>query len=457
MINSLNYEALHGGRHESEISGTPHSHHRAAWPSAVPTTGNPFLHSTHPTDGCIANIPEPVASNISGRSDDTDLIDGLHDRENSSCSDEWEPLKSINLDEDMNSLFPEVYADFSNDINIFDGLENDEGETYDSNDRPRFNSSNAELPGMDWSMTDSLDTPFNDTHEAQQYEAQGPVSINPEYILPHPFSFTNLNPAPTIQPPHNLSHSYGPLDLTIAKFQNTTHQLPSMESYSDHKKEFVQPRKTPHSSDDEFQQDTPEAGPSRKSSALRACESCLPTGLTDKGRPVACLFYKRDPVRYYSCIEKRFSNVSSLRQHLNKKHKLGKYHCTNCWVTFVDKKSLDGHVTRCEPTHGKAVEQLGSITKQRMALNVKWYVVWDDLFGTWVDKPTCPYIHPTRDMADHLFSQLVQYLRAQGRSLNVSELKDAISGWLSSYEEPLIYHPAKNAPESSKANQRSKA
>ncbi|OTA98607.1 hypothetical protein M426DRAFT_17241 [Hypoxylon sp. CI-4A] len=151
--------------------------------------------------------------------------------------------------------------------------------------------------------------------------------------------------------------------------------------------------------------------------AIQACEHCLLALKPDEDRRLACPFYKRNPGRYSHCFQKEFKNVSALRQHLDKDHKLGKHHCSNCWDTFPDQSSLKAHAG-CQPTGGVPVNQLPKVSKARGGPESKWYWIWRKLFGEVTPEPKCPYPHPMQDMAGHIFSHFVQYVAAQGAEVD---------------------------------------
>ncbi|KAI1806122.1 hypothetical protein F4811DRAFT_511882 [Daldinia bambusicola] len=206
-----------------------------------------------------------------------------------------------------------------------------------------------------------------------------------------------------------------------------------------------------------FYQEDPEDRPAHKT--FRACESCSSTTSIDENRPLACLFYKRDPARYASCIKKKFKNISALRQHLDNDHRLGVYHCKSCWDSFADQESLDAHAP-CEPTNGSSVDQLPPIPKARgpnpnAKFNNKWYWAWKKLFGEKTALPDCPYSHPTRDMAGHLFNQFLQDLTTQGTKLDVRGFEEAMSQWLASYPEPTNEYPVMDVSNIPNTGQRS--
>ncbi|KAL3305703.1 het and ankyrin domain protein [Colletotrichum asianum] len=64
------------------------------------------------------------------------------------------------------------------------------------------------------------------------------------------------------------------------------------------------------------------------------------------GRELACPFYKRDPVKYLSCLKYcRLNNPTQLKEHLLQQHRLPPY-CPICKKGFQTAKSRDRHIVR---------------------------------------------------------------------------------------------------------------
>ncbi|KAI2625601.1 hypothetical protein GGR54DRAFT_506690 [Hypoxylon sp. NC1633] len=166
----------------------------------------------------------------------------------------------------------------------------------------------------------------------------------------------------------------------------------------------------------------------------RACNSCQLATKSDQEERLACLFYKRNPARFSSCMHKSFRTISSLGQHLVKHHKLGRHHCTSCWSSFEDRRSLAAH-TNCQPTGGIPVDKL-EITKTRHDPITKWYWIWGKLFGKTIPSPCCPHPHPEEDIAAQVLAQFVQHLKEKGTRFNIVEIEYAIPQWLASYPGP---------------------
>ncbi|KAI1380559.1 hypothetical protein F4677DRAFT_461929 [Hypoxylon crocopeplum] len=164
-----------------------------------------------------------------------------------------------------------------------------------------------------------------------------------------------------------------------------------------------------------------------------ACTSCLSTAEVTQNRPLACLFYKRNPGRHRDCMNKSFKNISSLGQHLDKHHTLRLHHCTRCWNSFDDQRSLEVH-TECQPTGGIPVDEL-QISKARGGPTAKWYWTWTKLFGEAIPPPQCPHPHPLEDMAAHVLGQFVQHLREKGSNFTICEIEELRSHWVAPFPD----------------------
>ncbi|KAI1144930.1 hypothetical protein F4825DRAFT_475309 [Nemania diffusa] len=134
---------------------------------------------------------------------------------------------------------------------------------------------------------------------------------------------------------------------------------------------------------------------------------------------LACLFYKYDHDLHANCALKKFSSIGHLRQHLNKRHKLGPNHCKSCWRTFGTADSLTRH-RYCVPTGGVPVDRLPEFPRMRLPADKKWYWGWKKLFGEAIVPPQCPYYHPP-----------LKNFKAQSRlqSPELSPLEGIVGGW----------------------------
>ncbi|KAI1100204.1 hypothetical protein F4804DRAFT_54980 [Jackrogersella minutella] len=152
----------------------------------------------------------------------------------------------------------------------------------------------------------------------------------------------------------------------------------------------------------------------------RACKFCALSTKPTTARTLACLFYKHNPSLYERCFHKEFKNISALRQHLDKDHKLGTHHCSSCWISFNDEMSLTAHKDSCQPTGGIPVDKLPPIYKAHDNPGKKWYWTFRQLFGHTATPPKCPYPHPRQDLLD----QFCQHLEAKGTKFD--EFQNAI-------------------------------
>ncbi|KAI0848271.1 hypothetical protein F5Y00DRAFT_270245 [Daldinia vernicosa] len=457
---SHGFELLHSTTHTSAISRA------ASLPPEEAIEAQSPLRQLSFTEGTLTDIPE-FAALIHLDQDRADPISTRFQQETSGLGQAYEGERSPRSnEEDEKDTFD--FGAFDRDTNSFFGpvlfpdserlggavswsqyeSGNDKIETCGTGEGQRAKTGSAE--GFD---PDGID-PFEGLNLDPAYNSDT-YSVEPQISVPifasdintiDPAQFPNAYPFPAPWTGYNIGHTELPMpsfpyessDLAMNGIPNTAPQLPDMESLIDQKEEFHCPRSPPHHNGDDRQLGANKRQlhqGNREGSPDRACESCSLTASIDENTPLACLFYKRNPARYPNCIKKTFKSIGHLRQHLNHDHKLGVYHCKNCWESFADQESLDAHVM-CEPTHGSSVDDLGRITKTRRTFNNKWYWTWRKLFGRGTAPPKCPYSHPTRDMASHLFSQFLQHLTAQGTNLDVRGFEEAISQWLASYHEP---------------------
>ncbi|KAI0836782.1 hypothetical protein F5Y06DRAFT_273352 [Hypoxylon sp. FL0890] len=246
----------------------------------------------------------------------------------------------------------------------------------------------------------------------------------PESLHPQDMPTIHAPTAQTVNPSYLLP-KIEPLEYQSKAFSSSG-SLPSFSELKDKDGEQIANERLISHADgkDEY------AGPITK-----ACESCLSATESDKAKPLACLFYKRNPELYSTCIYKAFKNISALRQHLDNDHKLGPYHCTNCWDSFSDKKLLETHAN-CQETGGIPVDQLPTISKTRDSPIKKWYWTWKKLFGERTPPLKCPHTHPIPDMKYHNLRQFSRYLAAKGTTFTISDINDAILKWVASNPEP---------------------
>ncbi|KAI1389600.1 uncharacterized protein F4822DRAFT_427945 [Hypoxylon trugodes] len=155
-----------------------------------------------------------------------------------------------------------------------------------------------------------------------------------------------------------------------------------------------------------------------------ACKICLPTTKLNRGGPLACYFYKRNPSGHPGCRHKEFQEIRTLVQHLKSAHKLREHHCRSCWESFKDRESLEAH-SNCQGAGGRPVDELPPIPKHRGDPKKKWYYIWKKLYGE-DTPPTCPHPHPEHDLFDPFFQYLVE------REVTyVPQLREFFSQWVS--------------------------
>ncbi|KAK6957819.1 hypothetical protein Daesc_000608 [Daldinia eschscholtzii] len=477
----MGHEALHGDRHGSKIPEGK-TQRRAAPPPGADTIEAPSIQS-YPTEGTLKTGSE-LAAHIHSNQDKVDPIGGLrqvYEGERTPRSNkglEEDTFDSVIFDGDTNSYIdvidPILFPDYEGHASAFSwpyyGLENDTIGSYGPNEEgSRLESHGPKTfdpDGIDLLDGLNLDPAYNPAYCVEP-QISTPIftpdinTINPAHFHNNAFPFPEPWTGHTIQSSELHTSSF-PYDQSSnlplqGFFSSTARQFSDMEPLIDQMEKLPHPQSPLRRNSDGSQSNSNkrklyhedrEDRPAHK--ALRACSLCSSATSTDENRPLACLFYKRDPARYASCIKKKFKNISALRQHLDNDHRLGVYHCKNCWESFADQASLDAH-TPCEPTNGSSVDQLPPIPKARgpnpnAKFNNKWYWTWKKLFGEKTALPVCPYSHPTRDMAGHLFNQFLQSLTTQGTELDVRGFEEAMSQWLASYTEPSNEYPVMDMP-----------
>jgi len=116
----------------------------------------------------------------------------------------------------------------------------------------------------------------------------------------------------------------------------------------------------------------------------------------------ACVFFKKDPVRYHSCGKAGQKRIRDVKQHLRRKH-FNPFYCSRCWVTFISERERDEHTRAqdCDLQPEPVRDQLSF--DQSIALNKKvnskatpsmqWFSVWDICFPGH-PRPKSPFIDP---------------------------------------------------------------
>lgn len=123
----------------------------------------------------------------------------------------------------------------------------------------------------------------------------------------------------------------------------------------------------------------------------------------DQARPLACPFFKKDPVVHQPCYKYRLMRIRDVKQHVGRKHSLPIY-CPICFETFYGEEQRDAHVrvanecsSRQAPRPQGVTEdqkrRLGRRAPSTQTVEEQWYGIFDILFDkTQVARPTSPYL-----------------------------------------------------------------
>ncbi|KAH6867278.1 hypothetical protein B0T10DRAFT_611888 [Thelonectria olida] len=106
------------------------------------------------------------------------------------------------------------------------------------------------------------------------------------------------------------------------------------------------------------------------------------------GNAFACPFYRRDPIRYFDCVNRKLNRIQDLKQHLIRRH-TAPHSCTSCFRGFSTSQLLENHVLdgRCESEsniHGvspTARKLLKDRIERKLSPEDQWHKIWKILFG----------------------------------------------------------------------------
>ncbi|KAI2473160.1 hypothetical protein F4781DRAFT_380742 [Annulohypoxylon bovei var. microspora] len=405
-----------------------------------------LIHSYHNETEPIGGVEQEIGrlgqiyedGECTPRSCSGDDISDTFDLDTTVDKDKDESLASVLFGEDYPDLpldfdFPSILQQYQNNADTFlnDGtysFNTDNAESLSANsgidltypnqpDQPGQPDLDRQLDLWDGDMPNFLvgDNTTNIAHIS--------AAIEPSTLLSNPL----IDAAPG-------SYSHLPFHSPVIPHSNMHHQLPTTEPPLNQIKTSLSPAPFPPSPSGQESQDRQHINKKRKTSQIiRACESCLSTTeLNGKSLvPLACPYYKHDPLKYLKCSSMGFKNISSMKQHLDTKHKLKDHHCKICWISFNDERSLKAHAG-CQPTSGIPVDELNQIPKHQKGDNWKWYWTCRQLFGQNTPTPDCPYRHPRRDMKDYCADQFLQHLRTKGTHFDVCEMEEIRPQWVAS-------------------------
>ncbi|KAI1462294.1 hypothetical protein F4805DRAFT_410094 [Annulohypoxylon moriforme] len=144
-------------------------------------------------------------------------------------------------------------------------------------------------------------------------------------------------------------------------------------------------------------------------------EKCLESGnrqLTASAQPKsdqsitpkkwwACLWYKKDSLRYHECSKYKLQRIKDVKQHTWRKHMKPVIYCPVCFELFASPKERDEHVQKKSCSPRERPEFDGISEEQRKELNhnanrgrndmEQWYYMWNAIFPG-ACRPQSPYI-----------------------------------------------------------------
>ncbi|RKL01434.1 hypothetical protein BFJ68_g5179 [Fusarium oxysporum] len=109
-----------------------------------------------------------------------------------------------------------------------------------------------------------------------------------------------------------------------------------------------------------------------------------------KEETFACPFYRKDPVRFLECINLRMVTISTVKQHLKRRHAANS-HCPVCNKGFPSSKVFEDHVRKGSCSRSKTnsldsipphiLDALRFRSDRRMSSMTQWHEIWVLLFG----------------------------------------------------------------------------
>ncbi|KAF7539252.1 hypothetical protein G7Z17_g12458 [Cylindrodendrum hubeiense] len=118
--------------------------------------------------------------------------------------------------------------------------------------------------------------------------------------------------------------------------------------------------------------------------------------------PLACPFYKKDPIVHKRCHGYLLTRISYVKQHLFRHH-LQPLHCPVCMDVFDNDESRDGHIRAQSCKKRPAEEQPDGMTStqekqlrakranQKQSEEEQWYEIFNLLFPD-TERPSSPYM-----------------------------------------------------------------
>ncbi|KAI1655577.1 hypothetical protein F4813DRAFT_155999 [Daldinia decipiens] len=118
-------------------------------------------------------------------------------------------------------------------------------------------------------------------------------------------------------------------------------------------------------------------------------------------RWLACLWYKKDPLKYSSCAKYKLLRIKDVKQHTYRRHMKPDIYCSVCFKVFSKEKERDRHMQKKLCTPRSEPEFDGLSEQQRKELNQsanrgkddveRWYCMWDTIFPS-ERRPLLPYL-----------------------------------------------------------------
>jgi len=160
-----------------------------------------------------------------------------------------------------------------------------------------------------------------------------------------------------------------------------------------------------------------------------------------RGKLLACPFWKKDPVTYSRCYRLGLKEVKHVKQHLRRNHRAA-IRCPRCQQVFPDRESCDRHIRDEDCDRGarvldegiseSQVNELGRKGPSSLNQEQRWYAVWRIVFPG-IEPPASPYMDD--DLNEEL-SAFREFFQRDGSKIILNELR-MTPGWTASNEELL--------------------
>jgi hypothetical protein len=148
--------------------------------------------------------------------------------------------------------------------------------------------------------------------------------------------------------------------------------------------------------------------------------------------PLACPYYKKDPIRYRRCYSHVLTRISYVKQHLFRSHKQP-IHCFVCMAAFENDSDLREHTRdqSCErkpyvTPDGMTRDQEETLRKsradQKKPEKEQWYDIFKTLFPG-VELPLSPYVD--NDISEDA-SNLHEFIEARGSEIIEQRLQERL-------------------------------